>query len=96
MDAQASGLTTENAELRSMSTLSATHSASAPPLPPSPVITLTTGTVSPLMATRFWAMASPWPRSSAPIPQYAPEVSTRHSTGRPNFWAWRMRRRAFR
>ena len=69
IDAQASGLTTESTELPSIRSLSATHSASAPPLPPSPVTTLTMGTARPLMARRLRAMASPCPRSSAPTPQ---------------------------
>ena len=41
-------------------------------------------------------MAWPWPRSSAPMPQYAPDVSTKQITGRPNFSACFIRRRALR
>ena len=65
----------------------ATPSASAPPLPPSPVTIDNTGTVRLLISYRFFAIASPWPRSSAPRPQYAPGVSIKHITGLLNFSA---------
>lgn len=42
------------------------------------------------------AMAWPCPRSSAPMPQKAPEVSTKQITGRWNFSACFIRRWAFR
>ena len=60
------------------------------------MITATSGTASPLIAMMSSAMAAPWPRSSASMPGYAPDVSTSVTTGRPNFWAWRMRRSALR
>ena len=41
-----------------------------------------TGTFKSAISNRFFAIASPCPRSSAPMPQYAPGVSTRHNTGR--------------
>ena len=69
IDAHPSGLTTEYAALPSMRTRSATASARAPPEPPSPTTTLTMGVDRPLISTRLDAMASPCPRSSAPIPQ---------------------------
>ena len=59
MLANPSGLTTEKNACSSISMLLATPSASAPPLLPSPVITLMTGTVSWLICARFCAMASP-------------------------------------
>jgi hypothetical protein len=45
-----------------------TPSASAPPEPPSPMTTEMEGTPSPAITSRFTAMASACPRSSAPIP----------------------------
>ena len=42
------------------------------------------------------AMASAWPRSSAPMPGYAPGVSTSVKTGRSKRSAMRMRRCALR
>ncbi len=41
------------------------------------------------------AMASPWPLSSAPIPQKAPGVSIKHITGRLNFSACFISLKAF-
>ena len=59
MVAQLSGLTTLYTASDSMSTRSAVASASAPPEPPSPMITATSGTVSPLIAIMSSAMAAP-------------------------------------
>ena len=96
MDAKPSGESTEYTACSCMATRSASASASAPPLPPSPTSTLTVGTRSPAMAYRLSAMALPWPRSSASLPQNAPCVSTKHTTARPKRSAWRMRRRLLR
>ena len=87
MDAKPSGDSTEYTACSCMATRSASASASAPPEPPSPNSTLTTGTRRPASASRLSAMALPCPRSSASMPQNAPCVSTRHTTGRPNFSA---------
>lgn len=46
--------------------------ASAPPLPPSPIRMHNTGTFKADISSRFRAMASPWPLSSASTPQKAP------------------------
>ena len=68
MEAKPSGDRTEYTACSSMSTRLATARAKAPPLPPSPVMTEMTGTVRELIRARHWAMASPWPRSSASLP----------------------------
>ena len=39
------------------------------------------------ISNMFSAMACDWPRSSAPMPGYAPGVSIRQITGRPYFSA---------
>ena len=70
--------------------------ARAPPLPPSPVTTVRMGVRSPAIARRLRAIASAWPRSSAPSPGYAPGVSMNVRTGLSNFWAICMRRSALR
>jgi len=54
------------------------------------------GTCSSDISRRLRAMASACPRSSAPMPGYAPGVSTRVRTGLPNFSASFIRRRALR
>ena len=68
MVAKPSGDRTEYTACSSMSTRLATARARAPPLPPSPVMMEMTGTVRELIRARHWAMASPWPRSSASLP----------------------------
>ena len=65
------------------------------PLPPSPIIIQSTGTLISLIISRFLAIASPWPLSSASIPQYAPAVLTKLIIGRPNFSACFINLRAF-
>ena len=87
IDAKPSGESIEYMEFSIIHTSLATPSASAPPLPPSPVTIDNTGTVRLLISYRFFAIASPWPRSSAPRPQYAPGVSIKHITGLLNFSA---------
>lgn len=87
---------TEYTAFSKIHTLSDKASAKAPPLPPSPMSTEMMGVFRPAMVVRFSAMAWPWPRSSAPMPQKAPEVSTKHTTGRWNFSACSIRRRALR
>ena len=79
-----------------ISTRSATASARAPPLPPSPVMTARTGTWSVVRARMFAAMADDWPRSSASMPGAAPGVSISVSTGRRSFSASRNSRSALR
>ena len=79
-----------------MITRSATPIPSAPPLPPSPITAATIGTG---MRNHFmiaFAIAAAMPRSSAPAPGYAPGVSISDTIGKPNFAAWRARRRALR
>ena len=56
---------------------------SAPPEPPSPVMVTMIGTVSAAISRRLRAIASAWPRSSAPIPGKAPGVSTKVKIGNP-------------
>ena len=51
-----------------MNTRLPTASANAPPEPPSPLITQTTGTFKALMSSMLRAIASPWPCSSASNP----------------------------
>ena len=68
MEAKPSGERTEYTAFSSISTRFPTPRARAPPLPPSPVNTDTTGTVSSLIIARVEAMASPWPCSSASLP----------------------------
>ena len=68
IDAQPSGLITEYTEWAHMSTRSPMASASAPPLPPSPVITVMMGTGRPAISRRFSAIATDWARSSADTP----------------------------
>lgn len=68
MLANPSGDSTEYTAFSSMRTRLPTASASAPPLPPSPVMTDTTGTVSELMSSMERAMASPCPCASASRP----------------------------
>ena len=87
MLAQPSGEITEYTAFSSIQTRSATARASAPPLPPSPINMEITGTQRVVISIKFSAMACPWPRSSAPTPQNAPEVSIKQITGRPNFSA---------
>ena len=96
MLAQPSGEMTEYTAFSRIHTWSATARARAPPLPPSPTRMETMGVFRPDISSRFSAMACPWPRSSAPMPQKAPAVSTKHTTGRWNFSAWRIRRSALR
>src|SRR5207253_1474843 len=66
MEAQPSGEMTEYQACSCVRTRSAT--ASAPPLPPSPISAHTTGTPRPASAVRLAAIASACPRSSAPMP----------------------------
>jgi len=82
-----SGLMTEYHACSSMATLSATAIPSAPPDPPSPITILSIGVRKRLISRMLTAMASAWPRSSAPIPGYAPFVSTSVTIGRPYFSA---------
>jgi len=49
--------------------------------PPSPITTLITGTLKIDISLKFLAIASDWPRSSAPIPGYAPGVSIKQRMG---------------
>src|SRR5215207_6939213 len=61
--AQPSTVITEYTAFSSISTRSATPSASAPPDPPSPITVAMIGTVSWLISRRFRAIASDCPRS---------------------------------
>jgi hypothetical protein len=69
---------------------------SAPPLPPSPVMTTMTGTFSTDISRRLKAIASATPRSSDSTPGYAAGVSTNTTIGRRNFSAMRISLMAFR
>ena len=60
------------------------------------MITLTNGTRSWLIASRFSAIANAWPRSSATSDGSAPGMSIRVTIGMPNFSAWRISRSALR
>ena len=93
---QLSGEITEYQVFSSISTLSPIPMPSAPPEAPSPITTQMMGTFNCTISSRFRAMASPWPRSSASRPGKAPGVSIRVTTGLPNFSANFMRRRALR
>ncbi len=55
-----------------------------------------TGTGSRAISRKLRAIASPWPRSSASMPGYAPCVSMNVRMGRPNFAASCITRNAFR
>ena len=66
--AQPSGEITEYTECSNITTRSATPMASAPPDPPSPMTAVMIGVRSDAIARRFRAIASAWPRSSAPSP----------------------------
>ena len=70
--------------------------ANAPPLPPSPIRMHNTGTFRADISSRFRAMASPCPLSSASTPQKAPGVFTKLIMGRWNFSACFIRRSALR
>ena len=94
--AAASGEATEKMACSSISTRSARARARAPPLPPSPMITASTGVRSWAIASRFSAMAKACPRSSAGSEGSAPGMSIRVITGRRKRSAWRIRRRALR
>ena len=95
MDAKPSGERMVYVAFSIIQTSLPTASASAPPLPPSPITTERTGTFKSDISRRFLAMASPCPRSSASSPQNAPGVSTNAMTARPNFSACFISRRAF-
>ncbi len=68
----------------------------APPLPPSPITMHRVGTRSALISRMFSAIAQAWPRSSAPMPGYAPGVLISVTIGSPNrsasFIFWRALR----
>jgi hypothetical protein len=80
----------------SISTRLVAASAIAPPLPPSPKITATVGTVNSNSVSIDWAIASLMPRDSDSTPGSAAGVSTSVSTGRRNFSARRNMRIALR
>ena len=95
IEANPSGDSTEYTEFSIIHTSSVNASAKAPPLPPSPVIIESIGVFTVDNSYRLSAIALPCPRSSAPIPQYAPGVSTKHITGRWNFSACLINLNAF-
>ena len=82
IEAKPSGDNTEYIAFSNIRILSATLNASAPPLPPSLNTMAITGVRKPEKTSKHWAMASACPRSSAPFPGYAPEVSTIVMMGR--------------
>jgi hypothetical protein len=54
------------------------------------------GTLKSDISNKLRAIASPSPRSSAPIPQNAPAVFTKVITGRLNFYACFIKRNSLR
>ncbi len=78
------------------STTSPAASANAPPDPPSPVMTTTTGVRRRVSMAMLRAIASATPRSSEADPGKAPGVSTNVTTGRPSRSARAKRRIALR
>jgi hypothetical protein len=96
IEAQPSGLITEYTPCSLIRTSSATASASAPPLPPSPMMIVTTGTGRPVINWMHCAIAMAWPCSSASTPGYAPGVSMKVITGSRSFPASRISLAAFR
>ena len=96
IEAAPRGEMTEYRAFSSMARSSHTPSARAPPLPPSPSTTETTGVFRDINSAKFFAMASPCPRSSASTPQNAPGVSMKQMIGRWNFSACFASRNAFR
>ena len=77
-------------------TTSATAMASAPPEPPSPVMTARIGVRSLLMSPIERAIDSAIPRSSDSGPGFAPGTSTKETTGRRKRSASSISRVAFR
>jgi len=73
----ASGEMTEYTEFSNIKTRSARPTASAPPEPPSPITAVMIGVLSDAISMRLEAIASAWPRSSAPRPGYAPAYHER-------------------
>ena len=96
MLAQPSGLITEYTAFSRASTTSPTAIASAPPEPPSPVITVTIGVRRRVIRPTDRAIASAMPRSSDSGPGWAPGTSTKVTTGRPERSASSMIRIALR
>ena len=70
--------------------------ANAPPEPPSPITVQITGTLSCDISRKLRAIASAWPRSSAPIPGYAPGVSIKVMIGKLKRSAISIKRNALR
>ena len=87
IDAHPSGEITEYILYSSINNLSETPIASAPPEPPSPIMTEIIGVDIFDISSKFFAIASLCPRSSAPSPGYAPGVSIKEIIGRLNFSA---------
>ena len=77
-------------------TTSPTAIASAPPEPPSPVMTVTIGVRRRLISPIERAIASAMPRSSESGPGCAPGTSTKVTTGSPKRSASSMTRIALR
>ena len=96
MAAQPSGLITLYQLFCSIATRSPTAMPSAPPEPPSPITMQMTGTRRRLISRRLTAMLSACPRCSAPMPGYAPGVSTKVTIGSRNFSASFILRSALR
>ena len=85
--AKPSGDNIEYTAFSSITILSPTAIANAPPLEPSPITIHIIGTFRLAISIIFLAIASPWPLSSAPIPGYAPGVSINVIIGLLNFSA---------
>ena len=96
IEAQLSGEMTEYTLNWSITSRSHTPMASAPPDPPSPITTDRMGAARFDISNKLRAMASLCPRSSEPMPGYAPGVSIRVMIGMRKRSAMRIRRSALR
>ena len=95
MLAKPSGERIEYTAFSSITILSPTPIAKAPPLEPSPITTHMIGTFKFDISQMLLAIASPCPLSSAPIPGYAPGVSIKVIIGLLNFSACFISLKAF-
>ena len=96
IEAQLSGEMTPYTLNCSITRRSHTPMANAPPDPPSPIMMLNTGAARLDISNKLRAMASLCPRSSEPMPGYAPGVSIKVITGMRKRSAMRIKRSALR
>ena len=95
IDAQPSGLITENQVFSNINILSHNPIPKAPPLAPSPITIDNIGVSIDAISIRLFAIAYPCPLSSAATPGSAPGVSIKVITGKSNFSAIFIIRNAF-